>query len=343
MKSVTMRCAAWKYAWACAAALALAGSVQAAPGLMFGPYKDLLMGFVPGQQLMVGADGVAMLPALTAATPPGGPAPVVSWAFATGECGAESWHDQPAQEVADVNVAAFVAAGVDYIISTGGEGGLFTCGSDAGMAAFVQRYNSARLAGFDFDIEASQSPAQIEALVRRLAVVRRQHPQWRLSFTVATFAATDGSRNSLNATGERVLAALRKAGVEGYVLNLMVMDFGAATPASCVVVDGRCDMAASARQAAENVSAKYGVPLQQIALTAMLGMNDVVANVFTTEDAARTARYVREHGLAGLHYWSWDRDGPCAVPTAVASSTCHSLAQPAKLGYYRAFSEALAR
>jgi hypothetical protein len=102
-------------------------------------------------------------------------------------------------------------------------------------------------------------------------------------------------------------------------------------------------MAASARQAVDNVSAKYGVPLSRIGLTAMIGMNDVVHNVFSVDDALRTARYVKQQRLAGLQYWSFDRDRACPPGTAltVASPTCHSLPGLAPLAYQRAFARGL--
>lgn len=47
-------------------------------------------------------------------------------------------------------------AGKQYILSTGGAAGSFTCSSDAGFQSFIQKYLSANLVGVDFDIEAGQ-------------------------------------------------------------------------------------------------------------------------------------------------------------------------------------------
>src|SRR5881397_1899949 len=103
--------------------------------------------------------------------PPAG-VKTLTWAFAVGECGAETWNGIDAQKVADANVAAFARAGIGYILATGGEGGVFTCGSDAGMAAFIARYASPQLIGIDFDIEARQTPEQIDALLQRAVAAR---------------------------------------------------------------------------------------------------------------------------------------------------------------------------
>ena len=228
----------------------------------------------------------------------------------------------------------------NYIISTGGQGGVFTCASDAGMARFVERYLSPRLVGIDFDIEAGQTAEQVDSLIRRAIYAQKRWPHLRYSFTVATHAASDGSRASLNRQGEGILAALRKAGMRDYVLNLMVMDYGPASKKVCVVKKGVCDMGASAAQAARNVHGKYGVPYRQIALTAMIGVNDVVSNVHSIKDVQTMVRDARRLKLAGLHYWAHDRDTPCTVPVKGADSRCSGMDLPAG-AYEQAFKEAL--
>ncbi len=250
---------------------------------------------------------------------------VQTWAFASGECGEERWGELDGAAVAADNVQRFVQAGVGYIVSTGGQGNVFTCATDEGMKAFVTRYASPQLIGFDFDIEHGQTAAQIDSLVDRIALAQRAYPQLRFSFTIATHAASDGSERSLNETGEQVLAALRKHGVQDYVLNLMVMDYGPASRKVCVVRRGRCDMGASAVQAARNVHRKYKVPYAQIELTPMIGVNDVVENVYTLEDARFTASEASKMGMAGIHYWSLDRDQPCSKPSNGAEANCSSM------------------
>jgi hypothetical protein len=306
-----------------------AHAALAAPRVASGPYQ--FFGLAPA----------GSVPRAGAIAPDGAPlatGTVLNWAFANGECGEETWPGKvPAQAVADANVAS---AANDYIISTGGAEGVFTCSSNAGMERFVSRYMSPHLVGFDFDIEAGQSPAQIESLIKRVRHVQRKYPKLRYSFTVATHAASDGSSHSLGKTGEKVLAALRRHGVRDFVLNLMVMDYGPASAQACVVRDGRCDMGASAIQAARNVERKYKVPLSQIALTPMIGVNDVVENVFTLADAEATTRTVQRLGMAGLHYWSLDRDKPCSQPVAGADGNCSTMPDVPAAAYHRAMSAA---
>lgn len=297
-----------------AALAAVCGAAGAAPAVVYGPYK-YLSPWDPARGTQV-------------------------WAFASGECGAERWGKQDGAAVAAANVARFAQAGVGYIVSTGGQGNIFTCATDAGMDAFVARYQSPQLIGFDFDIEHGQTPAQIDSLMRRIAYVQKRNPQWRMSFTIATHAGSDGSNRSLNKTGEQVLAALRRHKVQDYVLNLMVMNYGPASRKVCVVRKGRCDMGASALQAARNVHRKYKVPYAQIALTSMIGVNDVIENVYTLDDARATVDAVRKMGMAGVHYWSLDRDKPCDKPVTGADPDCSTMPDVPAGAYQRVLTPA---
>jgi hypothetical protein len=298
-----------------------------APRIVYSAYKDLAMSRNPVSQVIMTTRNGAPVPYIAQDGGRGkaGPGRALTWAFATGECGNETWAGQDAQQVATANVGQFDQAGVDYIVSTGGEGGVFTCGSDAGMERFIARYASPHFIGIDFDIEAGQSAAQVESLVAHIKAAQQKHPGLRFSFTVATFGASDGSMRSLNAQGEAILAAVRRSGLREFTFNLMVMDFGPAMAANCVVRDLECDMGASAIQAAHNVNNRYGIGLDQIELTAMIGVNDVAANVFTLDDARVVADAVRNLKLAGLHFWSLDRDLPCSADSTGASASCSGL------------------
>lgn len=318
-------------------------TTTARQGFVYSPYKYLPVAFDPTSHSMSSAVLGKASPVIVAGgsiLPPGVDA--LTWAFATGECGAESWEGIDPQRVADANVAAFERAGVGYIVSTGGAAGIFTCASDAGMERFIARYDSPRLIGIDFDIEAGQTADAIDALLQRVRSAQLRRPRLRFSFTLATLAASDGSRGSLNALGEGVLAAIRAAGLDDYYVNLMVMDYGQAIPGNCVVITGVCDMGRSALQAAENVHAKYGIPMGRIEVTPMIGVNDVTANVFTLDDAALTARFVRDRRLGGLHFWSLDRDRSCAPGEAPgASPICNTHDSVPSLAYTRAFRQGI--
>ena len=320
---------------AMATAATAAAIAQAAPRVVYSPYKHLAMHNDPASNDITVAPDGRRVPYL------GHSKQTLTWAFASGECGDENWGGQPGQAVADANVAAFAAAGAGYLISTGGQGNVFTCASDEGMERFIKRYESPQLIGIDFDIEAGQTREQVDALVLRIAAAQARRPQLRFSFTIATHAASDGSRHSLNEMGETVLAAVRRSGLAGYTLNIMVMDYGPAAKGVCVVRKGRCDMGASALQAARNVHEKYQVPYGQIELTAMIGVNDVVENVFTLADMETMTRGARQLKLAGLHFWSADRDTPCRTEVKGADAACSGMPGVAAGAYARALARAV--
>lgn len=313
----------------------------AATRFVYSPYKHVPIALPAETRLISTAAGGAPTPIVVAgrSTLPDG-VTALTLAFATGECGAESWDGMERRDW-EANLAALARAGIDYIISTGGEASVFTCASDAGMEAFIARYRSPHLVGFDFDIERGQSEELLDSLARRIASAQQRHPELRISFTLATWAAVDGSLASLNADGERVMRAIRAAGVGDFYVNLMVMDYGEANPRNCVVSAGVCDMGSSAIQAARNVNARYGVPFDRIELTPMIGVNDVMANVFALDDARVLARFVRERGLGGVHFWSLDRDAPCPAGASGVSSMCNGLTNVPPLGFSRGFRDAL--
>ena len=244
---------------------------------------------------------------------------IVSLAFATGECGSENWGGVDGQDLADNNLPLLEQENKDYIISTGGAAGAFQCSSAENMRTFLNRYNytSTHFNGLDFDIEGGYNEAQLNDLMNITAQLQKEK-YFRVSLTLAT-TATPGS--TLNQLGIWAVNAANAAGLD-YNINLMVMDFGAN---GCQTkTDGTCDMASSAIFAANEVSKMYNLPLSRIELTPMIGDNDVRDEITTVADMTTIAQYVKDNGLAGLHYWSFDRDTPCSPKTSWASATCNN-------------------
>lgn len=283
----------------------------------------------------------------------------ITLAFATGECGSENWGGLAGEMLAKANLSALQDAGLRYMISTGGAAGTFTCGSDAGMKTFIERWRSPGLIGVDFDIEAGQSASDISALIKRIEAAHAGYPMLRFSLTLATLAASkDGvdsarslgaeAQNSLNAIGNQTLDAVRNVlGFDGnpdkwptyLTVNLMTMDYGAPGAGVCVVRNGACQMGQSALQAAFNLHDHAGVPMSAIELTPMIARNDVSSEAFTLDDVDTVVSFARAQGLAGLHYWSYDRDRDCTSDSA--SPTCNSLGQTGTRGYLKRFLDAL--
>ena len=151
-------------------------------------------------------------------------------------------------------------------------------------------------------------------------------------------------QDSFNVYGDETLNAVKATlGFDGseaswpsYVtVNLMTMDYGSPSPGVCVVANGVCDMGQSAIQAAYNLHDKWGVPYSHIELTPMIGGNDVSSEHFTLQDADAMTAFAIANSMAGIHYWSYDRDVDC--PLGSASATCNSLGNVGTLGFLSRF------
>jgi hypothetical protein len=330
------------------------GGGTGAPGmLVFGPYKDTSINMNWNTNTISTKVGGDMTP--FAADLGANGKPTVTLSFATGECGAESWGGVKGADLASVNVPLFMQAGIRYVISTGGAAGSFTCGSDAGFSTFIDRWSSENLVGVDFDIEAGQSTAVIGALIARVKAAHGKYPKLRFSLTLATLATSAqgqatatslgaAAQDSFNSFGDDTLNAVKATlGFSGaaatwpayVIVNLMTMDYGTASPAICVVANGACDMGQSAIQAAYNLRDKWGVPLSAIELTPMIGGNDNTTEIFTPADADTVAHFAMSQGLAGVHYWSYDRDDDCVQ--SYSSPTCNSIGGVGARGYLKRF------
>jgi hypothetical protein len=265
-------------------------------------------------------------------------AKTVTWAFATGECGSENWGGVQPSALVSANRQLFINAGRNYIISTGGANGSFSCGSDSAFEAFIQRYYSANMVGVDFDIEGGQSQDVINNLVQRVKVAEGNHPTMRFSFTLATLGGN--SPQSLGTYGVMTMNAIKQYGLSNYIINLMVMDYGSANAGNCTIgSSGQCDMGQSAIQAAVNLHNYWGVPYSQIELTPMIGGNDTQGETFTLGNVDTVSSWVLQNKLAGVHFWSLDRDVDC--PAGSASSTCNSYGQAGTWGFTNRFAKDL--
>lgn len=257
----------------------------------------------------------------------------ITLAFADGTCGSENWSGVSAADFIGANMQSFVTAGKYYIISTGGAGGTFLCPSTSAFLAFVASYYTSNMLGVDFDIENGQTQAQIDDLVADVQAAQKQYPTMRFSFTVATLG---GSGNpALGSEGQLVMNAIAKYGLSNYLIDLMTMDYGSANPYNCVVVKGKCEMGKSAVQAAEDLNAQFSVPYANMEITPMIGGNDSQHETFTITDAATVSSFVKQHGVDGVHFWSFDRDRNC--PPGPAKGTCNSYGKGGTLGFTDAF------
>ena len=235
------------------------------------------------------------------------------WAFATGTCESESWGGiSPAMEA--TNVQAYVNAGKNYIISTGGAAGSFTCSSGQGLINFINRYNSSSLVGVDFDIELGQSQQDVDNLITATMAAEKQFPNLLFSFTVPSFGSLAANPITGGSVGTTVVNEIKRLGLGGnYVVNLITFDYGTTNPNNCVVVNNLCQMGQSAIAAAQALNQQSGIPFNHIGFTMILGRADTVDEVTTLADIDTVNAFVKANGLPISWFWNFDKDNPNGV------------------------------
>lgn len=120
-------------------------------------------------------------------------------------------------------------------------------------------------------------------------------------------------------------------------VNIMAMDYG---PAYSGDMGTYAEQAATATQA--QVKGILGLSdadaWKTVAVTPMIGVNDVVTEVFKVDDATQLVEFARSKGLGWLSMWSATRDKACpGGPKPAADATCSSIDQE-----QNAFAEAFA-
>ena len=254
--------------------------------------------------------------------------------FATGECGNETWAGLSAEQFAKVNIPLLNYRGIQYTVSANCSA--FTCNSTNGAENFLKRYLGTHLQGFDFYFPQDMQPSdqQLSNLMRNIMSLQQNNTKLTISFSFVSSATTE----SIGNLGTSVLTAARYAGLK-FIVNLMTMNYGPKPSEEFCVVDDnqKCDMGASAIQAAKNLNLFYKVPFTEIALTPMIGMNDITNEIFTIADMKKVLEFGAKVGLAGLHYWSFDRDCQCPPDSPVAASLYCSGVQQEPLQYYNLF------
>jgi hypothetical protein len=219
---------------------------------------------------------------------------------------------------------ALRAAGGDIRVSFGGASGseLGTACTSAGAltGAYDKVVTAFDLTRADFDIEGAALP-DTAANTRRaqaIAALQKKHPDLKVSFTLPVLPT------GLTQDGVNLVENAKANGVAIDAVNIMAMDYG---PPSSAMGDLAVQAATSTegqlRQALDVPSA-WG----RLAVTPMIGVNDVATETFTLDDAAQVAAFASSKGLAWTAMWSANRDRPCpGGPKPQADPTCSGVDQ----------------
>lgn len=233
-------------------------------------------------------------------------------------------------------IGALRAKGGDVRVSFGGAAGhelALNCTSASALAAaYGKVIDQYKLTKVDFDVEGAALP-DTAANTRRsqaIAQLQKTHPGLNVSFTLPVMP------EGLTQPGVALLADAKKNGVRVDAVNIMAMDYGPAYSA---------DMGTYAIQAATATQAQVKGVLglsdaaawKAVAVTPMIGVNDVVSEIFRVDDATQLVDFAKSKGIGWLSMWSSTRDKQCAAGAVnYADATCSSILQQ-PLAFTKAF------
>ncbi|WP_329459455.1 cellulose binding domain-containing protein [Streptomyces sp. NBC_01497] len=232
---------------------------------------------------------------------------------------------------------ALRAKGGDVRVSFGGASGTELAGACSSVSDLATAYGKVidqyKLTKVDFDVEGAALPDTAANTRRAQAVAQLQksHPGLDVSFTLPVMP------EGLTQPGVDLVANAKQNGVKVGAVNVMAMDYGSSYSG---------DMGQYAIQAATATQAQIKGVLglsdtaawEAVAVTPMIGVNDVSSEKFTVADAKDLADFAKSKNLAWLSMWSAARDKQCAGGAqGYADPTCSSLTQQ-PLDFTKAFS-----
>jgi hypothetical protein len=306
-------------------AFALAGSATAGEGQTgtkaagnFSPYVDTSL--YPAYDMLKTADATGVKTFNLAFITAGGNACTPKWGGVQ-----ELGDNEVAKQVSDLR-----SKGGDVRVSFGGANGTelgLACKSADELAdAYGKVIDQFKLKKVDFDIEGSALPNTEANTLRAKAIAQLQksNPDLDVSFTLPVLP------EGLTKDATNLLKNAKDNGVNVNAVNIMAMDYGP---------NYKDDMGKYATDAAtatqKQVKDALGISddakaWKTVAVTPMIGVNDVSTEKFTTEDAAEVKKFADEKGMAWLSMWSATRDKQCEGGAKdTADPICSSIEQGA--------------
>lgn len=218
------------------------------------------------------------------------------------------------QDIGDTAVASRIAqlkeSGATVRVSFGGASGkelAATCDSASELAAaYGEALDAAGSTQADFDIEGDELTDADSVALRSeaIALLQEDRSDLQVSFTLPVMPS------GLDSDGLALLASANNHGVQVSTVNLMTMNYGESYD------DDMGDYAlTSAKAAHTQLTEVFGTSdadaWRGMALTSMLGVNDVDGETFTLADAAEVRAFAEEKGIAWVSMWATFRDQQC--------------------------------
>lgn len=240
-----------------------------------------------------------------------------------------------ASDAVAAQIGALRAIGGDVRISFGGANGselATACASVAELTAAYQKvvdaYGATRV---DFDVEGGALGDTAANTRRAQSIVQLQKSAAAKGRPLDVSYTLPVLPSGLTQDGVNLVANAKSNGVAIGAVNIMAMDYGAGAAPN---PQGRMGKYAIDAATATQAQLKSVLGLAdaaawaKVAVTPMIGMNDVTTEVFTVADAAELVAFARTKHLAWLAMWSGTRDKSCAGGAKpYADATCSSIVQ----------------
>ncbi|MDR6980524.1 chitinase [Streptomyces sp. 3330] len=225
-------------------------------------------------------------------------------------------------------IAALTASGSTVRVSFGGASGkelAATCDSVSELAqAYGEALDAAGSTQADFDIEGDELTDSDSVALRSqaIAALQEERPEVEVSFTLPVMPS------GLDSDSLALLTSANKYDVQVSTVNLMTMNYGESYAGD---MGGYAITSATAAQA--QLKKVFGTTdadaWKGMALTSMIGTNDVDNETFSLADAAEVRTFAEEKGISWVSMWSTFRDQQCEDGSATddALTNCSGVEQ----------------
>ncbi|MEU0407295.1 chitinase [Streptomyces griseorubiginosus] len=257
----------------------------------------------------------------------------LAFVIADGSDCTPSWNGTAA--VGDSSVKSRISAlkegGATVRVSFGGASGkelAETCSSAAKLAAaYGEALDAAGSSLADFDVEgdALADSGSVELRSEAIALLQKERSDLAVSFTLPVMPS------GLDDDSVALLESANDNSVQVSTVNIMTMNYGES-------YDGDMgDYAVTSAKAAQSqLKEVFGTTdstaWRALALTSMIGTNDVDGETFTLSDAAQVRAFAESKEVAWVSMWSTFRDQQCQEGDADendALTNCSGVSQPA--------------
>ncbi|MEU0783752.1 chitinase [Streptomyces sp. NPDC006173] len=207
-------------------------------------------------------------------------------------------------------IAALKKSGASVRVSFGGASGkelASTCDSASELAdAYGRALDQAGSSQADFDVEGTQltDSASVALRSEAIALLQKERGDLKVSFTLPVMPS------GLDDDSLALLESANDHAVKVSTVNIMTMNYGSS------YADDMGDYAITSAGAAHKQLEKVfklsaASAWQGLALTSMIGVNDVDNETFSLDDAAQVREFAEKKEIAWVSMWSTFRDQQC--------------------------------